>query len=229
MCLVPMAMLISLVDDMMLLAPVLFMVIVGQNLSNSMNSVHYYKGMRWVTLLPRMGYYCFLLSRFGATIGSISGLGIIGYLGAIACMIVDVVFGDLVALRSIGLYCRYEVITACPQRVFVCRRVGAAWIEEAFGHRGVVNEKVSGFPTWEKHHTLIADIQGMLVELRPITKAEWETLYDQNVVFSEPLSFLALDLYNKKTPDWRGICEKLELARRARESMRELAAASSYR
>lgn len=219
MCLVPMAMFISLVDDMTLLAPVLFMVIAGQNLSNSMNSIHYYKYLRLVSLLPRWLYYAFLFMRFSLTIGSMTGLGAIGFLAAVVCVIVDIFFGDLTAVRSIAWYCHYEVMIPLPNRVFICRRVGAAWMEDTFGTRGQVSEKVTGFPLWDKTHTLIADIQGMLMELRPITRTEWETLYDQNVVYTEPMAFLGLDLFTRQTPDWKCVCQKKELMRKKRESI----------
>jgi len=198
------------------------MVWLGQSLANAMNTVSYYRYFRLATFPPRFAYYVFMLIRLVMTMGSQTGLGALGFLAALVCVFVDLAFGDIVAVRSFSLHCHYEIVSYFPQRIFVCRRVGAARLEEVFGHRGSVHEKVSGFAPWGKEHTLIADIQGVLMELRPMRRSDWNTLYDQNVVFSEALSYLSLDMFTHKKPDWNSVMEEVEWTRKSRAAMKSV-------
>jgi len=220
MALIPIAIAVSLWDNMVLLVPTLGMVLAGQSLSHSMNTAPYYRLTRLATFLPRFIWYIVLLVSFLMDVGRHSGLAILGFLFALGAVAYDVIEGDVAALRTFQLHCSYEVISVLPKRVFICKRSGAAWTEDLFGSRGQMPECISGFAPWERHHVLIADIQGILFELRPMKPEDWTTIYDQSVVFGEDLSFLGLDIFSPSMPTAKAVQAEQDLMKKAKLAMK---------
>jgi len=219
MCLIPICVAVSLMDNMFLLVVGLGMNIAGQSLSNSMNTAPYYRYLRLATILPRLGFYVAMLVVF-LTSSAQGGLAFLAFFVAMVAAGIDVIRGDIEAVRCYGLHCGYEVMKVLPSRVFICRRVGACYYEEIFGSRGLVDECVSGYFPWERHHHLIADIQGILVELRPMQPKDWESVYEQNVVSTEPMHFLSLDMFNEDLPNQKVVQEEMEIFQRARAALK---------
>lgn len=103
--------------------------------------------------------------------------------------------GDGSSLAAYRFTCRYEVFRELSERVFVCRRHGAAHLEDAFGERGEVDECVTGTGAWQRNYTLIADLQGLLVELRPMLPHEWQQAAMHYYESRSPLSYICLDVF----------------------------------
>mmetsp|Transcript_57627 Transcript_57627/g.146530 ORF Transcript_57627/g.146530 Transcript_57627/m.146530 type:complete len:371 (-) Transcript_57627:93-1205(-) len=219
MCFIPMCVAVSFTDNSLLLLPCLFMMIAGQSLSNTMNTAPYYRFLRPATFVPRLLFYVAMILVF-AFQESPGNVALLAFVIAMVAASVDLMKGDFEALRWFGLHCRYDVVKVLPSRVFACRRVGACYSEDIFGSRPKVDEVVSGFFPWEHDHVLIADIQGILMELRPMQLDDWLAIYDQNVVGSEALSFLSLDMFNNEMPTQRAIQEELDLILKAKLSMK---------
>mmetsp|Transcript_10247 Transcript_10247/g.22659 ORF Transcript_10247/g.22659 Transcript_10247/m.22659 type:complete len:399 (-) Transcript_10247:255-1451(-) len=209
MCFAPMAMFLALVDDMTLLLPALLMVVLGHTLATNMNTPLLYRYTRFMTVLPRLAFYVWAMLRFVDKLSSPKALTVFGFFGAFCCAIVDLVNGDLAVLVNIKMSCKYKILGVLPNRIFICQRLGAAWLEEKHGYRGDVSEAVVGFSPWQKHHMLLADIQGCLMELQPLNDEDWETIYDQNVVMNESMSFLGLDIFSDDVANATAVQEKV--------------------
>lgn len=221
MVLVPLMMFAGFTEDMVVFYTAILFAVLGRVLSQMFNNTKYYRFLRLATVLPRWGYYCFVLVRLAVMAGDSSGIAILGYFGALACALVDFMFGDMQALWTFRLHCYYEVLHSLPNRIFVCRRVGAGWLEEKFGPRGLIGEDVTGVAAWGKEFHLIAEIQGMLVELRPMELEDWDQIYEMNVGFDEQVYVVNLEVYDDYLPtyrEWRADLDKRERARLAADS-----------
>merc|ERR1719401_1385176 len=103
-------------------------------------------------------------------------------------------------LRSVSFWARWQITHRLANRVYVCSRIGAAWYEHQFGSRGSVPEEVVGFSPWRREQALIADLQGMLFELRPMSAEEWGILFEQAERYQEKVVVLSLDIFDASIP-----------------------------
>merc|ERR1719277_499494 len=129
-----------------------------------------------------------------------NAMAIFGYCVAAALMIVDFFAGDLQTLMWYRLNCSYEIIKILPNRVFICRRHGASHQEDVFGGRGRVAESITGLGAWQRSFYIIADIHGVLAELRPVNRETWLSIYDEQCDTSRPLSFQGVDVFTEDHP-----------------------------
>jgi hypothetical protein len=157
------------------------------------NSPRFYTWVRPITIGPRIVYMIIVLVRMFSN-ASDGFYVILGGLGMLGCAIVDVVRGDLGELTGIRFICNYEVIKILPQRVFVCRRNGADRLE-MFGPHGKVHEFVTGQGNWSHDMALIAEIRGLVVELRPMSRQDWSTAWAERADTSKPVFFMGLDIF----------------------------------
>merc|ERR1740121_925459 len=89
----------------------------------------------------------------------------------------DFVWGDMRILTSYRLHCNYEILRLFPNRVALCRRLGGSY---GAGYQKPVHQDVTGIGNWEGTFILIADIHGILYELRPVTPQEWKLLWEMH-------------------------------------------------
>jgi len=157
--------------NMAVVVPGLFLVAIIFAVDRLANTPAQYGFTRVYTSFVRLPYFILCLVHLGQSVFAAIGLTI-----AIFLLGLDIFFGDFEMLRNSRLNCQYEVIRALPNRVLVCRRHGAVQNEKIYGLRGQVDECVSGVATWATNMYLIADIQGLLVELRPMSEKEWVKL-----------------------------------------------------
>mmetsp|Transcript_37391 Transcript_37391/g.59925 ORF Transcript_37391/g.59925 Transcript_37391/m.59925 type:complete len:387 (-) Transcript_37391:353-1513(-) len=126
------------------------------------NSGRYYFWARPITAPFRFAMLIITLVNIGGDM-----LKIVGYLITFFAVLVDFGFGDMRVLCSGHFYCRYELVRALPNQVFVCRRKGDnARIREP---RKALAEKFSGImESGQNEVCLLANLQGLLVELVPV-------------------------------------------------------------
>jgi hypothetical protein len=136
----------------------------------AVNTPEHYKYARLVTLPFRCAFLGILLAV--ADVSDMMGLA--GLVLVVGAWIFDFVIGDIMNLLTIRLNCSYEIQTPLGNRTYICWRNGAMGLEETFGDTGRIHESVCGMASWERCHTLIADIGDILVELRPMTESDWD-------------------------------------------------------
>merc|ERR1719401_477878 len=116
-------------------------------------------------------------------------------------------------LRSVSFWARWQITHRLANRVYVCSRIGAAWYEHQFGSRGSVPEEVVGFSPWRREQALIAELQGMLFELRPVSAEDWKILADQIVVYEEEAVVLGVDIFDDHIPTAAALVDSLSKPR----------------
>jgi len=127
-----------------------------------------------------------------------SGVFTFGIMLAILLAVIDFVMGDGKMLVNYRLLCNYELFRQLPNRVFICKRHGAAYMEEQFGDRGRVDECITGMGSWDKTFMLLAEVHGILVELRPVKREEWDFAADEFLDTFSPKTFVGLDVFGTK-------------------------------
>eukprot|EP00747_Dinoflagellata_sp_TGD_P163901 gnl/TRDRNA2_/TRDRNA2_183110_c0_seq1.p1 gnl/TRDRNA2_/TRDRNA2_183110_c0~~gnl/TRDRNA2_/TRDRNA2_183110_c0_seq1.p1 ORF type:complete len:432 (-),score=43.74 gnl/TRDRNA2_/TRDRNA2_183110_c0_seq1:104-1399(-) len=169
-------------------------------LSHVMNSPETYLWVRPCTLLLRIVYMILLVAYVLPSGTPASAFAILGYLWGIGCCWYDLLGGDLNLLIQMRLSCTYEILSPLPGRVFICRRLGAAGSEEMYGPRMGVSETITGVSdgVWRnsKTLTLIADLEGIIVELMPVRTMEWLSLQNEFIKTNTPRRLIGLDIFD---------------------------------
>eukprot|EP00929_Paragymnodinium_shiwhaense_P083479 TRINITY_DN44512_c0_g1_i1.p1 TRINITY_DN44512_c0_g1~~TRINITY_DN44512_c0_g1_i1.p1 ORF type:complete len:406 (-),score=96.34 TRINITY_DN44512_c0_g1_i1:293-1510(-) len=160
-------------------------------LAAELNVPKWYRYNRLASLPFRAIFIFYLLARIGGDFTNVLGTFIV-LVGAIA----DIVLGDVRQLTSCNLICQYEIVRELPNRVFVCRRIGA--ISTNLNLR--ISDTISGLAIWETNFVLIADIKGLLVELRPVTIEDWCKLSAEYVTEHNAQDFFGLDIFDHDVP-----------------------------
>eukprot|EP00913_Durusdinium_trenchii_P027532 g25822.t1 len=73
-----------------------------------------------------------------------------------------------------SFWCRYAVVRELPMRCFICRREGAAHLEELVGERAPIPSTVHGLSTWLKEYSFVVELCGTLCILERISLKEWQ-------------------------------------------------------
>jgi len=210
----------------------LFLTFFTLALSNFMNNPAWYRFDRLFTLPIRLGFCLYSVSLLFSSniLGSGDFLKAIGLLLASGPLIYDLFSGDLSALICLPMNCTYEIVREIPgANIFLTRRVGDAG---ARGHnhfsdlynRFIVDhertELVSGFNRWSHDYVLIAEVQGLLVELLPLYEEDWQNLHEDMVAARKvrTLPFVGLDVFDTWFSDYETIAA--DLARRSQVELR---------
>lgn len=163
-----------------------------------MNTPELYRWSRPVHLPLRIVLFFQLLERMGAKsdLGA-SSASMVGFGIALAICVLEIMVGDGGAISGYRLHCSYEVIRVLPNRIFVCRRHGAAHSHDILGRSQPVNEKITGMGNWQADFVLIADVKGLIVELRPMTFNDWKLVFTEKMMNNDAIHrFIGLDVYS---------------------------------
>jgi len=164
--------------------------------SSLSNSPRFFGISRWLTLFPRIVFFFFMLARmFQFT--SEGAIVILCFLVILGLLCVDFLAGDLQAVWGIGWRCHYEVIRLLPSRIFVCRKMGAAFLTDTDSNAREISQLVTGMGHFEEM-VLIAERGGLIVQLKPMTRQDWATAWEIRTDLDRPLSFVGLDVFNKE-------------------------------
>jgi len=112
-----------------------------------------------------------------------------------ALLAYDFFIGDMKALGSIAWLCSYRVLRILPNRVFICRKEGAAFLTERDTGRRV-SEIVSGCGFFDEM-VVIAEVRGLVVQLQPMNRDDWMKCWESRSESGRPVSFVGLDVFNK--------------------------------
>merc|ERR1719223_14248 len=94
------------------------------------------------------------------------------------------------------MHCSYEVLMPLPNRIFICRRHGAAHSRDVYGSCLPVNEKITGMGSWAPDFVLIADVSGLICELRPMRKEDWKLLVEEHALNPKaPQRYFGMDVF----------------------------------
>ncbi|CAJ1345738.1 unnamed protein product [Effrenium voratum] len=168
-----------------------------------LNNPDRYKELRGWLLLPRLAWVAFIIYRAFLWLPDAAVLNVIGLVGSLLFVLLDLFFGDREVMNKYRLNCFYEIVKILPNRIFVCRRKGAADLENLFGGRGRVHQNVTGMGAWGKDMALIAEIMGCIFELRPFIQKDWDLLVEQSAGDDNArLNFWGLDCYTNLCPTW---------------------------
>lgn len=131
---------------------------------------------------------------------------IVGFGVPIFACCLDFYLGDWQTLMSARFYCHYEVIKHLPNQVFLCRRHGDLDRKRPRPAVGL-RESIIGMADPANHTmALVANIEGLLVELLPLKKSlDSFNFHEVHSVretdegsgkFVAPLRFYGLDIFN---------------------------------
>jgi len=219
MALLVMAMGASFTADLFIFGITVCMTTIMMAVTVAMNNMRWYCLVRGTTFLPRLAFY--ILVAMWLTGSDLNGVGVVGFAFSAVCALVDLGRGDLARLMMRQLNCRWEIVHCLPNRVYVCYRTGAAVYEKWYGSRGGVSELVCGFSPWTKEHGLIADFHGILLELRPMTKEDWNAVYEASFGYDQEFTVLAMNVFNHVLPSLSSIWEAEERRRQADQELQE--------
>jgi hypothetical protein len=132
--------------------------------SMATNYHQFYFWTRAMTAPVRLVIMIIVLARMKG-----GALNIVGYLIPFCAVLLDFYLGDIKVLCSGQFYCRYELVRALPNQVFICLRKGDN--ERDRGPRKPLSEKITGVAASGMNELcLVANLQGLLLELVPVDK-----------------------------------------------------------
>lgn len=193
-CGAPAAIVSVMTADLTTVLMALFMCIFNILASVGANSPHWYGKNRLISGGPRFLFFVFLWARLAAR-ASEGAVVILGFLIMLGLLFFDFYKGDLKALGSIAWLCSYRVLKILPNRIFVCRQEGAAFLVE-HDHGRHISEIVSGCGYFDEL-CLIAEVRGLVVQLKPMSLDDWIQCWEQRSETGRPVSFCGLDVFNK--------------------------------
>jgi len=156
------------------------------------NSPKHYRLERLITAPFRLGFFALLVIpiNFNSVVGAVCRLA------TALLLVADVLVGDLSVFRNVKFMCTHQVMRILPNRVYVCNRIGAEFIEKAFGERGEVPECIAGFRPWKRCHSLVADVGGIICELRPMSAEDWLLVAEEwSMGGGRPLPYVCLGAF----------------------------------
>lgn len=196
---VPLSLASTLTNDYALVGFTTFVLVILFGISYCMNTPDTYRYGRLGTTALRVIYLLGLLIWLGSSSFD-DGVAILGWLVVFGLCAADLFVGDVAMATCYWMHCQYDVVRCLPNRVFVCRRTGAAGTQLPGAKTEKIDEKVTGMGRWDPTYSLIMDLQGLLVELLPMTLLDWEALSDTFRMTSKPPYYVGIDAYNDENP-----------------------------
>merc|ERR1719265_493041 len=227
---VPMIMFLSIAADIDATIGAIFVLLLIIFVHWILNAPRWYRICRIVTFPIRLVWLYFLTGRMAAKGAeeTSTAMSTFGFLLAIMISLVELVLGDCGGVCSYRQHCSYEVVKTLPNRLFICRRHGAAHSTDPLGRSLSVSEKITGMGSWQSDYALIADVKGLIMELRPMSIEDWKTLFmeKQNDIHNLITHrYIGLDLYAPGTATIDALSsvlhEKEVMAKRTQERKEE--------
>jgi len=161
-----------------------------------MNTPEHYRLTRLATWPLRAAFLLWTIWRMGAAKNG-TAITAVGFIFALIFTVLEMCFGDCGALSAYRMHCSYEVLRQLPNRVFICCRQGAAHSQEIFGERLPPDEKITGIAcdAWRSDFALIADVKGLVVELKPVLQEDWNEAYQDKDRNGTEIRYIGLDVF----------------------------------
>jgi len=129
---------------------------------------------------------------------------------SIAVLVIDFIFGDLFLIWAYRFQCSYKVLDQLPGRVFLCSRQGAAHLDDVLGQRLGITTEVIGC-AWDSRYSLIADLSGLICELRRPRLPELYGLLQEFQENQEDYGFLSVNCYSTDRPNFAALEQDIPL------------------
>jgi len=177
------------------------------------NHHRFYFWTRAITVLARLAFLVFVITRIQG-----GAFQLLGYLVTLFAVVGDLIRGDFAMASNMSLYCHYEIIRTLPNQIFVCWREGDHSVMKSQGERALIPGSVTGMQDpGDGTLCLIANIQGLLIELIPLDKDEDADKFNEEHTMrvSDPslgrLMFYGVDLFS---PAIKNLSDLEEMKRR---------------
>lgn len=204
----PMALMSSFTKDAATVATTLLALIALGLLSAMCNSAQLYSRQRVYGIPVRMIHLGVVI--FTVAQSTLDTMALIGYIITFLFIALDILDGDLRMLTSYRFWCRYVVVRELPMRCFICRREGAAHLEELVGERAAIPTTVHGLSTWLKEYSFVVELCGTLCMLERISLKEWQQMLAEEAE-GRQFTYVSFGLFDKKTPSMWHFCEDFEV------------------
>lgn len=187
-------------DDILIIVSIAWLAI-SWGISSLCNSPRRYRQLRPIFVIPRIAWLLLLFIRLIQSVSVRMSFNVLGTVLAVILSLADWIMGDREALNSFRFTCSYEIVKELPNRVFVCRRTGAADMHSTFGAPPPIPYEVTGIGKWTRDLVLITDIMGIIFELYPFRKVDWEYMVEESAANSAiTFHFWGLDCFNTDSP-----------------------------
>lgn len=161
------------------------------------NSPKVYRLERWLSLPFRFAFFVYIFIVFPTE----STLEVAGTILVILLVLLEFWAGDCSFFSTYRFHCSYKLIRCVGGRVFVCEREGAKGLNSQLGREpDRVAPEISKLPKWTALNHLIAEMEGLMVELRPMTAEDWSAAaqdYKKNLT---TVSFVSLPVFEYEGP-----------------------------
>lgn len=192
-CCIPATFAAILVADYRTAFPGAIMVFFNVYMSKKCNCPRFFGYSRLITFLPRLLFYAYVWMRMIYLLAD-SMWRILGFMVIIGFLTADFIAGDCQYVASWGSRCCYEVLRVLPNRVFICRKHGAAFLPDPDAGRRF-NEAVTGVSHFDEM-VLIAEVQGLVVQMKPMDVADWRLAWEERTAKDSPIAFMGIDVFN---------------------------------
>lgn len=171
------------------------------------NHHEYYRAQRLITFPVRLIFLSILFNSVSVSALLQQGkiINVIGYVVAACMTMIDLCMGDGVALLCRSLEVSYEPIRELPHSVWVCRKsnggggaTGGSSSMQDKRDRVTIDKGIVGVHNWDEctDLCLIADVQGLLVELVKPNKDEWNAFFNQYRKTGHPVKYMSQESFN---------------------------------
>lgn len=204
----PMALFSSFTKDPATVSSTLLALIALGVLSAMCNSAQLYSRQRVYGIPLRLIHLSVVI--FTVAQSTLDTMSLVGYILTFFFIALDIFDGDLSMLTSYRFWCRYAVVRELPMRCFICRREGAAHLEELVGERAPIPSTVHGLSTWLKEYSFVVELCGTLCILERISLKEWQQVLAEQQQ-GRKFTFVSFGLFDKTTPNMWHFCEDFEV------------------
>lgn len=196
----PMVLFAVVTKDSLAVASSLIAVVTMGVIANTCNHCHHYYRARLYTIPIRVALVGVLVLSLLSQ-AELDSAELAGYILCFVTIFMDALLGDKPALFATRFWCHYEIVRELPERLFVCTRVGAAHLEQKLGESPPIPNVIHGLGSWQPRYMLALEIGGMLCKLEPITKQEWEVIYQGYAFEEKNYKYISLGLFSDATPE----------------------------
>eukprot|EP00930_Biecheleria_cincta_P066306 TRINITY_DN5239_c0_g1_i1.p1 TRINITY_DN5239_c0_g1~~TRINITY_DN5239_c0_g1_i1.p1 ORF type:complete len:495 (-),score=71.47 TRINITY_DN5239_c0_g1_i1:51-1535(-) len=195
----PIVFLMGMTGDQNLVLFALVSTVILYYVSHSNNTPKRFQGLRWRSFPMRLLSVGIFVFQYFSNPENKEMMAMICILLSIGCIVLDFITGDLRMLSRYRLLCSYSIIHELPGRVFLCKRHGAAHLADVVGERAPIPEVITG-TLWRHDLSLIADLNGLLVELRRPTLREARMMHEEYQDKCQDFGFLSVRTYSRDRP-----------------------------
>jgi len=162
------------------------------------NTPKAYRWDRFLSLPFRLAFLVYIFVVFPTD----SSLEIMGTVLVILLVLMELWAGDMSFLSTYRFHCSYTLLKCIGGRVFVCQREGAEGLNSFFGRQpDRIEPNMVQMAKWTVQNHMIAEIEGLIVELRPMTPEDWSAAAQDYHKNFAPATFISLPVFEQELSD----------------------------